>query len=136
MNTATKTDSKLPAIALWLFAIAISLPGIVGLLAPAALLGHGLSVDALNEARGLAGTRIATAVVLALAALRVEWRRAGLLAGCVIYGGTLFGRVVSNALDGMPPAMIKPEILEVVLLAVAFVALRSTRNERTTSSRT
>ncbi len=125
MNTTIEKKKRLPAIALWLFAIAISLPGIVGLLSPATIAGHGLSIDALNEARGIGGTRLAIAVVLALAATRDEWHRAGLLAGCIVFGGTLFGRIVSNGFDGMPGAMIEPEIIEVVLLAIAFVALRS-----------
>jgi hypothetical protein len=124
---STTKQSKLPSIALWLFAIAIALPGIVALIAPTVLAGHGLSIDGLNEARAIGGTRLAVAVVLALAARRVDWRRPGLVAGCIIFGATLIGRIASNVIDGWPAAMIKPESLEVVLLAFAFVALRAAR---------
>src|SRR5690349_803555 len=102
MDTTPETNTKpnrLPAVALWLLAIAIALPGVVGLLSPTTLAGHGLSVDALNDARALGGTRLAVAVVLALAASRAAWRRAGLLVGGIVFGATLAGRVLSNVLD-------------------------------------
>ncbi len=118
---------RLPTITLWLLAIAITLPGLAGLLAPATLAGHALSVDGLNEARAVGGTRLAIAIVLALAASRPAWRRPGLIAGVVVFGATLLGRVVSNAIDGMPGLMMKPEILEVVLVALASVALATSR---------
>ena len=117
----------LPTVALVLMAVAIAIPGLLGLFAPGASSGGPagsiVTVDALNEARAVGGTRLAFGVVLALAALSNPRRRAGLAAGCVVFTGTLLGRLSSNAFDGAPGAMMKPEIAEVVLIAIAVAAL-------------
>jgi hypothetical protein len=113
------------AVALGLMALAIALPGAVGLFAPGLLAGPAaVGIDILNEARAVGGTRLGAAVVLALAAFTPAWRRAGLVAGLVIFGATLFGRLVSNGLDGIPGPMLKPEVAEVVLITLASIALR------------
>ncbi|MGD0528199.1 MAG: DUF4345 family protein [Polyangiaceae bacterium] len=118
---------RLAVAALIMLALAIALPGVVGLLAPGAVAGGAAApaADTLNDARAVGGTRLAIAVLLALAAATSRWRRVGLTAGLVVFGCTLLGRLLSNLLDGAPGAMLKPELAEVVLLAVALVGLRS-----------
>jgi hydrogenase/urease accessory protein HupE len=90
-----------------------------------ALYAQPLGVDALNEMRAVAGTRIGIAIVLAYAAWATGWTRRGLAIGCVVFGLTLFGRLLSTTLDGLPTPMLKPEIAEAVLIALALVALRA-----------
>jgi hypothetical protein len=119
-------------VALVLLALAIILPGIAGLVAPTSLPPSLIGIDAFNEARAAGGTRLGVALILLLAAFRPPWRRAGLVAGCVVFGATLAGRVLSNGLDGMPTAMLKPEIAEAILIAIALVALRVTSAATTT----
>lgn len=120
---------RLPPIVLALLAAAIALPGLAGLIAPHVLahaLGqHALGVDALNDARAVGGTRLGVALWLAIAAARPAWRRIGLLSGLVIVGATFVGRVASTAIDGVPGAMLKPTIAELVLIVLAALALRA-----------
>jgi hypothetical protein len=119
---------RLPSIALILLALAIGLPGIVGLLVPgvfaAPLFAPPLGVDALNELRAVGGTRIGVAGVLAFAAWSPAWRRAGLMAGIVVFAATLVGRLVSTGIDGVPGPMLKPEIAEGILVVLSLVFLR------------
>jgi hypothetical protein len=116
--------SRLSVVVLVLLMLAIALPGALGLFALGAPLSH---VDALNEMRGVGGTRIAIACILAYAALVPSARRDGLRIGCLVFGCTLLGRLLSTGLDGLPKTMLKPEIAEMVLVVLALVALRARR---------
>jgi len=124
--SSTPRASRVTVVALALLALAIAGPGIVGLFAPGTVSGGAaaLGTDALNDGRAVGGTRLAIAVLLVVAASTARWRRVGLGAGVVVFGCALLGRVLSNVLDGAPGAMLKPEIAEVVLIALALVGLR------------
>ena len=122
----TARAGRAMVVALALLALAIAGPGIVGLFAPGAVSGGAAAVasDALNDGRAVGGTRLAIAVLLVVAASTARWRRVGLTAGVVVFAFTLVGRVLSNVLDGAPGAMLKPEIAEIALIALALVGLR------------
>jgi hypothetical protein len=127
--------NKLPAIVLVLLALAISLPALPLLLAPgqfaAGLSAGPLGTDALNELRAVGGTRLAVALLLGYGAWSAKRRRPALAGGIVIFGTTLLGRVLSTVIDGVPGAMLKPEIAETVLVALAILAFRVTSSEQT-----
>src|ERR1700689_1161446 len=122
---STGLNHKGSAVVLILLAIAVALPGLVSLFAPgvfaAPIFTSHLGVDALNEIRAVGGTRLGVACVLAYAAWSSDWRRPGLIIGIVVFGGTLLGRFLSTGLDGVPGPMLKPEIAEVILLALSLL---------------
>lgn len=113
---------RLPTIAIALFAIAISLPGLAGLFAPALLAGPAPTIDALDEARAIGATRLGLALLFAFAAASPRHRRTGVAAGCFVFAMTLFGRLLSTVIDGRPDAMLKPLILEACLVTIGLVA--------------
>jgi hypothetical protein len=123
---------RFPVVALVLPALAILVPGILGLFTPSSVAGGAgaTPADVLNDARAVGGTRFAIAGLLVFSAFSARWRRAGLAAAVVVFGCTLLGRLLSNALDGAPAAMLKPEVAEVVLIGLALVGLRLERGAR------
>jgi len=79
-------------------------------------LGYELTnVDALSEFRAVyVGAWLATALILAIAAARIQWPLLGDLGATLILGQTV-GRTISLVLDGMPSGRIWPFfVLELV----------------------
>lgn len=80
----------------------------------------------LSEIRAPAGALLSIGVALALGAQRSALRGAALFAACATFLGYGGGRLVSAALDGMPPHdLVLAGIVEIVLGVAALVGLIS-----------
>jgi len=91
----------------------------------AAQLGYTLdNVDALNEFRAVyVGVWLATAVLLVVAARRIEEALLGDLAALLILGQT-FGRLLSMAIDGLPTARMWPPFVVELIGGVVILLVR------------
>jgi hypothetical protein len=95
----------IPIIVLSTFGLLALAVGLRGLLAPTSLsasLGYTLvGADGLNEVRAqYGGFFLAIATLCGLAVLRSRWRELALVLLAVTFGGILFGRITSIAIDG------------------------------------
>jgi hypothetical protein len=118
-----------------LLALAISLRG---LFAPASLgasLGYMLvGTDGLNEVRAqYGGFFLAIATLCGLAVLRSRWREPALVLLAVTFGGILFGRITSIAIDGgvsaYGPVIHALVLIDLIGMLAAGAALALSRGE-------
>jgi hypothetical protein len=102
--------------------------------AMAAQLGYRLdNIDALNEYRAIyVGLWLATAVLLATAAVRIRELILGDLGALLILGQT-FGRCLSVLLDGVPSERIWPVFGIELVGGVALLLLRPRAHQSTTA---
>ena len=128
------TSARLPVLALWLGALGFVGFGLAFLLAPG-LLGlvelAPTRPSARSDVRAVyGGIELGVGAFLAVCARRSSWRRAGLTAQGLLFGGAVLGRLVSLAVDGPPlPLVLGLGALELFGAALTVAALHTLRDE-------
>lgn len=120
-----------PRVVLALSAVPFALVGVAFLIAPAPMAGWvGVEITsptADSDVRAVyGGLQLGCALLLAVAASRNEWVRAGLVAQVVLYGSLGAARFVSYALVGLPSSLgLLLHTGEIVGLALGGAAWRA-----------